>query len=168
MIRALAALAILSAPAAMAQVLDGAIVAQDGSGRFVRLDHPPLAVGQDIFDSPDLIAFDEAQAVVLPGALRPDVGGLIPAGRIVALHSVVFDGTGGRQRGWVRFGAPILGLANTDATLAATDALGVLACCIWAMICAVWNRVIAPGSIRAIRRGFGSIGRVHRPAIICG
>ncbi|MEY3004710.1 MAG: hypothetical protein RLZZ491_1886 [Pseudomonadota bacterium] len=123
MIRALAALAILSAPAAMAQVLDGAIVAQDGSGRFVRLDHPPLAVGQDIFDSPDLIAFDEAQAVVLPGALRPDVGGLIPAGRIVALHSVVFDGTGGRQRGWVRFGAPILGLATTDATLAATDAL---------------------------------------------
>jgi hypothetical protein len=41
----------------------------------------------------------------------------------VALHSVVFDGMGGRQRGWVRFSAPILGLVMTDDALAATDAL---------------------------------------------
>ena len=123
MIRALASLAILLAMPAGARVLEGAIVAQDGAGRFVLLPEPPLAVGEDIFDSPDLIAFDEAQAVLLDRVLHPDIGAPIPAGTWVALHSVVFDGTGGRQRGWVRFDAPILGLVTSDAGLAATDAL---------------------------------------------
>lgn len=123
MIRTLAALAILLAWPAGARVLEGAITAQDGAGRFVLLAEPPLAVGQDILDSPDLIAFDEAQAVLLDRSLQPDIGATIPAGVIVALHSVVFDGTGGRQRGWVRFDAPILGLVTSDAGLAATDRL---------------------------------------------
>jgi hypothetical protein len=123
MIRALCALAILLAWPAGARVLEGQITAQDGAGRFVLLPEPPMAVGEDIFDSPDLIAFDEAQLVVLEQGLRLDTGGLIPAGTSVALHSVVFDGMGGRQRGWVRFSAPILGLVMTDDELAATDAL---------------------------------------------
>lgn len=123
MIRALAVLAFLLAWPAGARVLEGAITAQDGAGRFVLFAEPPLAVGQDMFDSPDLIAFDEAQAVLLETTLFLDVGAPIPAGTIVALHSVVFDGTGGRQRGWVRFAGPILGLATSDAALAATDAL---------------------------------------------
>ena len=55
--------------------------------------------------------------------LHPDLGWVIPAGTVVALHSVVFDGTGGRQRGWVLFDAPILGLALTPETLASTDPL---------------------------------------------
>lgn len=122
MIRALAAAVLLAGPAP-ARVLDGAIVAQDGAGSFVRLDRPPLAVGQDMFDSPDLIAFDEAQGVAWPGPMRLDLGGPIAAGTVVSLHSVVFDGTGGRQRGWVLFDAPILAVATTPATLAATDAL---------------------------------------------
>ncbi|PWK60073.1 hypothetical protein [Roseicyclus mahoneyensis] len=122
MIRALALSALLACPAG-ARVLDGQIVAQDGAGRFVLLDEPPLAVGEDIFDSPDLIAFDEAQGVVLSVALRLDIGAPISTGTVVALHSVVFDGTGGRQRGWVLFDAPILGVATTPATLAATDPL---------------------------------------------
>jgi hypothetical protein len=123
MIRALAALVILLAMPAGARVLEGKITAQDGVGRFVLLPEPPLAVGEDMFDSPDLIAFDEAQAVVLDSALTLDIGDPMPAGTIVALHSVVFDGTGGRQQGWVRFAAPILGAATSDAMLAATDAL---------------------------------------------
>lgn len=123
MIRALCALAILLAPPAGARVLEGAITAQDGAGRFVLLPEPPLAVGEDIFDGPDLIAFDEAQAVLLEADLIPDIGAPIPAGRLVALHHVIFDGTGGRQRGWVRFSAPILGLVTQDASLRATDPL---------------------------------------------
>ncbi|MDG3041018.1 hypothetical protein [Roseicyclus marinus] len=126
MIRALA-LALLGAGPAPAHVLDGQITAQDGAGRFVLLDEPPLAVGQDIFDSPDLIAFDEAQGVALSDPLRLDLGGPIPAGAIVSLHSLVFDGTGGRQRGWVLFDAPILGVATTPDSLAATDGLAGVA-----------------------------------------
>ena len=122
MIRA-SALALVLAGPAQALVLDGQITAQDGAGRFVALDEPPFAVGEDMIDSPDLIAFDEAQGVSLPVALQLDLGGPIEAGTIVSLHSVVFDGTGGRQRGWVLFDAPILGLATTPATLAATDPL---------------------------------------------
>ena len=122
MTRALA-LAVLLAWPAGARVLEGGIEAQDGAGRFVLLDEAPLAVGQDIFDSPDLIAFDEAQGVALPEALTLEIGGTIPAGTVVSLHSVVFDGTGGRQRGWVLFDAEILGVATSPGTLAASDAL---------------------------------------------
>jgi hypothetical protein len=122
MIRALALAALASAPAA-AGILDGAITVQDGAGRFAHLSEPPLAVGEDIFDSPDLIAFDEAQGVALPFTLSLEIGAPILAGTVVALHSVIFDGTGGRQRGWVLFDAPILGVAISPETLAATDAL---------------------------------------------
>jgi hypothetical protein len=121
MIRALAACVLLAAPAA-ARVVDGAIVAQDGAGVFVHLPEPPLAVGEDMIDRPDLIAFDEAQGVLLEAPLALDTG-VVPAGTVVALHHVLFDGTGGRQTAWVLFDAPILGLATTPGTLAATDAL---------------------------------------------
>jgi hypothetical protein len=120
-IRLLALAALLAGPAA-ARVLDGEIVAQDGAGRFVNLsDDLPLALGEDIFDDPHLRAFDEAQGVVLQTDLALDLGGVIAAGTVVALHHVVFDGTGGRQRGTVLFDAAILGLATQAATLAATD-----------------------------------------------
>ena len=122
MIRALALLVLATGPAS-AGILDGAITAQDGAGRFLHLPEPPLAVGEDIFDSPDLIAFDEAQGVALPAALTLEIGAPIPAGTVVALHSVIFDGTGGRQRGWVLFDTPILSVAISPETLAATDAL---------------------------------------------
>lgn len=124
MIRALAlALAAFASAPAAAGILDGTITVQDGAGRFIHLPEPPLAVGEDIFDTPDLMAFDEAQGVALPAALVLEIGALIPAGTMVALHSVVFDGTGGRQRGWVLFDAAILGVATSPETLAATDAL---------------------------------------------
>ncbi|MHA7886026.1 hypothetical protein [Roseicyclus sp.] len=124
MIRALAlALAAFASAPAAAGILDGTITVQDGAGRFIHLPEPPLAVGEDIFDTPDLMAFDEAQGVALPMPLRLEIGAPIPAGTMVALHSVIFDGTGGRQRGWVLFDAAILGVATSPATLAATDAL---------------------------------------------
>lgn len=123
MIRLLALAALLAGPAG-ARVLDGEIVAQDGAGRFVNLsDDLPLAVGEDVFDTDHLHAFDEAQGVVLQTDLALDLGGVIPAGTVVALHHVFFDGTGGRQRGTVLFDAAILGLATQAATLAATDAM---------------------------------------------
>jgi hypothetical protein len=121
-----AALAVLAGLPAAAGIRDGAITAQDGTGRFVFLPEPPLAVGQDIFDSPDLIAFDEAQGIALPATLALEIGAPIPVGTLVSLHSVVFDGTGGRQRGWVLFDAPILGVATSPATLAASDRLAAV------------------------------------------
>jgi hypothetical protein len=123
MIRALCAPALLLAGPAGARVLDGRIMAQDGAGRFVLLEEAPLAVGEDRFDDPNLYAFDEAQAVLLEAALVLEIGAPIPAGTVVALHHVLFDGTGGRQRGTVVFDAPILGVATGAASLAATDGL---------------------------------------------
>jgi hypothetical protein len=122
-IRLLVLATLLAGPAG-ARVLDGEIVAQDGAGRFVNLTGDlPLAVGEDVFDDANLHAFDEAQGVMLEDSLALDLGGVIPAGTVVALHHVFFDGTGGRQRGTVVFDAVILGLATQAATLAATDAL---------------------------------------------
>jgi hypothetical protein len=121
--RALCALSLLLAGPAGARVLDGQIVAQDGAGRFVLLDELPLAVGEDRFDDPNLYAFDEAQAVLLEVPLTLELGAPIPAGTVVALHHVLFDGTGGRQRGTVLFDTAILGVATGATSLAATDAL---------------------------------------------
>lgn len=118
----LAGLSLAGGPAG-AGILEGRITEQDGMGRFVHLAEPPLAVGEDMFDSPDLIAFDEAQGVALPSSLTPEIGRAIRAGTIVSLHHVLFDGTGGRQRGWVLFDAPILGVATAPETLAQTDPL---------------------------------------------
>ncbi len=127
MIRALAASAFLLAMPAGARVLDGAITAQDGAGRFVLLnDDLPLAVGEDIFNTPDLYAFDEAQGIPLSAPLVLDIGAPIPAGTVVSLHHVLFDGTGGRQRATILFDGPILGLAVAAATLAATDGLAAM------------------------------------------
>lgn len=124
MIRALATSAILLAQPAGARVLAGAIVQQDGAGRFVVLsDDLPLAVGEDVFNTPDLFAFDEAQAITLAAPLGLDIGAPIPAGTVVSLHHVFFDGTGGRQRATVVFDGPILGVATGAVMLAATDDL---------------------------------------------
>ncbi|MEL6220777.1 MAG: hypothetical protein AAFR79_20380 [Pseudomonadota bacterium] len=116
----------LSDPAA-AFVLGGEIREQTGRGTFVKLDPSErFAVGADTFDTDNLYAFDEDQNIVLERAIRVEVGGIggeIPAGMVIASHYVFFDSLNGVHIGYVDFDAPILGVAVSRETMAATDFL---------------------------------------------
>jgi hypothetical protein len=119
-------LTILAAPA-MAVVLDGEIIRQDGNGRFAKLDtDTAFSVGQDNFNTDNLYAFDEDQNIILSAPIRVDIGGtdgVLIAGTEVASHYVFFDSLAGRHMGYVDFDAPILGVAAYQDTMGATDFL---------------------------------------------
>ncbi|MEM6939094.1 MAG: hypothetical protein AAF943_01465 [Pseudomonadota bacterium] len=117
----------LLASGAQAMVLDGAILQQNGSGQFVKLEtDQPFDVGADNFNTDHLYAFDEDQNITLERAIRVDIGGevgVIPGGTVVASHYVFFDSYSGIHLGYVYFDAPILGVAAYQDTMAATDFL---------------------------------------------
>ncbi|MEM7210829.1 MAG: hypothetical protein AAF479_02885 [Pseudomonadota bacterium] len=121
-----AMMALLSGPA-LAIVINGGIVQQNGRGHFVKLDtETPFAVGNDNFNTEHLYAFDEDQNIVLETPIRVDIGGdagVIPAGETVASHYVFFDSLHGIHIGYVDFDAPVLGVAAFQGTMAATDFL---------------------------------------------
>lgn len=126
----LAAALMLLLPAArpaLATVIGGEILRQNGDGRYVKLDTAePFAVGEDTFNDPNLYAFDEDQNIELKQPIRVDIGGeggVIPAGQVVASHYVFFDSISGVQFGYVDFDAEILGVAAFQDTMAATDFL---------------------------------------------
>ncbi|MEM9250432.1 MAG: hypothetical protein AAGB05_17275 [Pseudomonadota bacterium] len=110
-----------------ATVIDGRILAQSGTGDFVKLDpETAFAVGFDTFDDDNLYAFDEDQNILLVEPIRVDIGGtqgVIAQGTVVASHYVFFDSLDGVQQGFVEFDAPVLGIAAFQATMAATDFL---------------------------------------------
>ncbi|WP_306113357.1 hypothetical protein [Roseovarius sp. MMSF_3305] len=113
-----------------ATVLDGKILEQVGTGKFVKLETTtPFSVGADNFNDDNLYAFDEDQNILVDTPLRVDIGGTngtIPRGTIIASHYVFFDSWGRNLRpqyGYVDFDAPILGVATTERTMAATDFL---------------------------------------------
>lgn len=120
------ALAMATTPA-LATVLDGEIMQQNGTGEFVKLDtDESFAVGNDTFDDENLYAFDEDQNILLEDPIRVDIGGedgTIPAGVIVASHYVFFDSLRGIHIGYVDFDSAILGVATFQDTMAATDFL---------------------------------------------
>jgi hypothetical protein len=109
-------------------VRGGEILQQSGQGGFVTLHPPPgLRVGADTFDDDNLYAFDEAQGATLQQPLRVDLGaerGTIPAGTRIDSHYVFFDSLDGSHFAVVQFETPILGIALTQATMAASDHLG--------------------------------------------
>ena len=117
----------LTATPALATVIDGEIMQQNGTGKFVKLDtDEPFAVGNDTFDDENLYAFDEDQNILLEDPIRVDIGGeegMIPAGVIVASHYVFFDSLRGIHIGYVDFDSAILGVATFQDTMAATDFL---------------------------------------------
>jgi len=123
----LAAVNLAFAPA-NADILEGQILQQSGNGAFVYLDPPPgLAVGADTFDDDNLYAFAEAWAVRLAHDIAAEIGapdGVIVAGTLVDSHYVFFDSLDGAHFATLLFDAPILGLATTPESLAATDAYG--------------------------------------------
>jgi len=119
--------ACLVAQTAQAQILQGRIIRQSGSGEFVRLPtDTPFVVGADTFDDDNLYGFDEDQNITLIEPVRVDIGdprGFIPSGTVVASHYVFFDSLSGVHMGYVDFDAPILGVAAYQDTMGATDFL---------------------------------------------
>ncbi|KQI71858.1 hypothetical protein AN191_10415 [Loktanella sp. 5RATIMAR09] len=115
------------AGAAQATITGGGIVQQDADGEFVKLDTAtPFTVGEDNFNTDNLYGFDENQNIVLEAPLRVDIGdpdGILPAGTEVASHYVFFDSYDSEHIGFVDFDAPILGIAASEQTMAASDFL---------------------------------------------
>ena len=114
-----------SLPAA-ADIIGGGLWQQAGQGRFVILDPGAgFAVGADTFDDDNLYAFPEVQGIALGADLAVEIGtGPIPAGTPVDSHYVFFDSVDGHHFGFVQFDAPILGVATSQASMAATDRFG--------------------------------------------
>jgi len=120
-------MAALATPA-LATVIDGQILRQNGAGQFVKLETTePFDVGNDTFDDDNLYAFDEDQNILLIEPIRVDIGGgdsgKINQGEIIASHYIFFDSLAGIHYGYVDFDAQILGVAAFQGTLAATDFL---------------------------------------------
>ncbi|WP_375690462.1 PEP-CTERM sorting domain-containing protein [Pseudooceanicola sp. LIPI14-2-Ac024] len=106
--------------AASAAVVDGSVTS--GSGVFTKIA-APVEVGNNNHNSPDLLAFDEMQGVLVTSAMALEIGGLT-AGTRVDSHFVFFDAlTKSTQTGWVSFSGTIVGVATSDASLNATDAM---------------------------------------------
>ncbi|MEM7269472.1 MAG: hypothetical protein AAF401_09485 [Pseudomonadota bacterium] len=108
-------------------ILGGKVTQQWGTGQFQKLEvEDRFTVGADTFESDNLYAFDEDQNIRIDRPLRVDIGGSngrIEAGEVVASHYVFFDPVQGGQIGYVDFDAPILGVAASQATMAASDFL---------------------------------------------
>lgn len=117
---------LVSSPA-VATVINGEVLRQNGNGEFKLLDTSvPFSVGHDNFNTDHLYAFDEDQNILLSEPIRVDIGGdrgMIPQGTTVASHYVFFDSLSGVHEGYVDFDAPILGIAALPDTLDATDFL---------------------------------------------
>lgn len=93
-------------------------------GSFQLLTQPPASVGPDAFQSPDLLAFDESQDVLLNTAFALSPGLVLPAGSVLSSHYVAFDpATGATVNGFVDFDQPIVAVLRTPATLDASTAL---------------------------------------------
>lgn len=118
----------LSCGPALSGVLEGAITRQSGTGTFLQLDpERGFAVGNDTFNTDHLYAFTEGPPLRLDAPLEVDLGGengWLPIGTSLVSHYVFFDSVNGVQTGWVRFDAPILGVALQEETLFASDFLG--------------------------------------------
>lgn len=125
----LAAFSLALSPAT-AGILEGQILQQSGNGAVVYLDPPPgLAVGADTFDDENLYAFAEVRAVRLGHDIAIEIGapdGVIAAGTVIDSHYVFFDSLDGAHFATLLFETPILGVATTPESLAATDAYGRL------------------------------------------
>ena len=127
-LRSLCALALAGAACfsceSSAAVISGTVTGGTSGGVFELLTSPPAEAGPNTFESPNLIAFDEQQRVVLdaPLMVRPDL--VLPVGSIVWSHYVAFDpNVGSTVEGFVDFDRRIVGIIDTAAALDATSLL---------------------------------------------
>lgn len=116
--------ALLAATSAHAAVVNGNVTGGTSLGSFELLTSPPSAAGPDAFQSPNLIAFDEQQEVLLTSPLMIGPSMTIPAGVTVSSHYVAFDPSmGSTIQGSVLFDEPILAIVGAPPALNATEAL---------------------------------------------
>ena len=101
-----------------AAVIDGNVTS--GGGSFEMIGTAGLTVGQNNQESSNLFAFNEVQNFTLTSDLIPDIGGSIAAGTKVSSHYVFFDPAtlARRQKGFVLFDGPILGIITSTSSLA--------------------------------------------------
>ena len=114
---------VLWAGYASAEVVGGAATSTLG-GTFEELDPPPTTAGPDAFQSPNLVAFDEEQDLLLTTtvALTPNLS--LPAGSVLSSHYVAFDPPQGAMvDGFVEFDEPIVAVIGGPAALDASAAL---------------------------------------------
>lgn len=116
----------LSATSASAIVVGGSVTGGDAltsGGVFTILDpQTGFTVGNDSFDSPNLFAFKEGQNATANKTFSVDFGSDLTSGQMFSSHYVFYDPKiKGTQSGYVDFDAPIIGIASSEANLAATD-----------------------------------------------
>lgn len=112
----------LAPPAAHALVVGGAVTGGTSGGAFA-LVAPPSTLGPDSFQTPNLVAFNELQDLLLTEPLPVGPGLVLGAGSIISSHVVVFDSAeGATVEGTVLFDQPIVGIVVGPA-FGATNAL---------------------------------------------
>lgn len=129
---ALAAGAMASAPA-QATLVSGAITGGNvfGTGSVVTLGaaDTPFAVGADNFNTDNLYVFNEVQNFALLSDLSVILNGVqktLTTGTVISSHFIVFDPLIERTvRATLTFDGTILGIARSDAQLAASNHLGL-------------------------------------------
>jgi hypothetical protein len=102
----------------------GGTAASEG-GIFQQICDPIGSVGNDNFQSNDLLAFEEAQGVTIASDITLDepVDTVVPAGTPVSSYYVSFDPGASRDIvGSVTFPGNIIGILSTVGTLTDTDA----------------------------------------------
>lgn len=118
----IAAVSLSIAPDAAAVVIGGAVTGGSSGGEFSLLMPPPATAGPDQFGSPDLIAFNERQNILLTDPLPVAPDRVIPAGTIVSSHYVAFDpATPSSLEGSVLFSQPILAILGAPPALEQTE-----------------------------------------------
>ncbi|MEQ8846277.1 PEP-CTERM sorting domain-containing protein [Botrimarina sp.] len=109
---------------AQAEIVGGMVNGGTSGGTFVELVIPPPAAGPDVFESPDLIAFNEEQDLVLLAPLPVGPGRVLGVGSFVSSHYVSFDpGELSTIAGYIDFDEPIIGLLINPVSLDATAGL---------------------------------------------
>lgn len=110
------------------QTITGTITGGDAlirGGEFVQLCDPIGPVGDNNFDSYDLFAFEEQQAVELDAPLALDTTAVIDAGEIVSSYYVVWDPVPTNDvLATLTFPDTIIGVITQQAELQASEFLG--------------------------------------------
>lgn len=109
---------------AQAAIVGGDVTGGATAGGFELLASPPAEAGPDAFDSPNLIAFDEQQNVLIDTGLAVTGDLVIPAGSVVSSHYVVFDPLAPSSvEGFVDFDGRIVAVIRSPQGLAASQSL---------------------------------------------
>jgi hypothetical protein len=111
---------------AYATIMAGSVTGGDSGGEFEKIFDPIGPVGEDNFQSPNLIAFDERQNFVLtqPISLNNPIQ-ILNIGDIVSSHYLLFDPEiQSRVTGCITFDSDVIGVIYSDQNQQDSDFLG--------------------------------------------